>query len=618
MRSVHPLPFGAEVQADGWVCFRLWAPAATRVELCLEEDTGESVLPLIDEPGGWFGLMTDRAAAGSRYRYRIDGGLRVPDPASRFQPEDVHGPSQVVDPRRWRWTDADWRGRPWEEAVVYELHVGTFSPQGDFAAVTRRLDYLAELGITAIELMPVADFHGTRNWGYDGVLPFAPDSSYGRPEDLKALIQSAHRKGLMVLLDVVYNHFGPEGNFLHQYAPQFFTERYYTPWGAAINFDGPGSETVRCFFIHNALYWLEEYHFDGLRLDAVDAIRDDSVPDFLEELATAVRRGPSRERQVHLILENDNNAARYLVRDQFEHPRQYTAQWNDDLHHALHILLTGEADGCYADFEERPVWYLGRCLAQGFGYQGEPSTYRGGTERGEPGQSLPPTAFVSFLQNHDQAGNRPFGERIYRLTDPARLWATIALVLLAPTPPLLFMGEEFAAAQPFQFFCDFGPELAEAVAAGRRRGFACFEGFAKLLEHRVPPHPNDPNTFDRSKLDWECLDKAPHADWLEFYRNLLALRSDQIVPRLAGMRGGTGDFRQIDEQGLRVAWRLGDGSTLTLLANPGDSPLSVTTAEFPAGEPLYTYPPGVTINTTADRLPPWCVAWFLQNVRFNS
>ncbi len=612
MRSAHPLPFGAEVRTDGRVCFRLWAPAATRVELCLEEDGGESLLPLVGESGGWFGLVTDRATAGSRYRYRIDGGLRVPDPASRFQPEDVHGPSQVIDPQRWQWSDAAWRGRPWEEAVVYELHVGTFSPPGTFAAVTRRLDYLAELGVTAIELMPIADFHGARNWGYDGVLPFAPDSSYGRPEDLKALIQSAHRKGLMVLLDVVYNHFGPEGNFLHHYAPQFFTERHHTPWGAAINFDGPDSETVRRFFIHNALYWLEEYHFDGLRLDAVDTIRDDSMPDFLEELATAVRRGPGHERHVHLVLENDNNAARYLIRNQYEHPRQYTAQWNDDLHHALHILLTGETDGCYADFEARPVWYLGRCLAQGFGYQGEPSAYRGGTGRGEPSRSLPPTAFVSFVQNHDQAGNRPFGERIHCLTDPERLRAAIALVLLTPSPPLLFMGEEFAAAQPFQFFCDFGPELAAKVAAGRRQGFAHFEGFAKLLEHRVPPEPNDPNTFDHCKLDWGCLDQAPHADWLGFYRNLLALRSDQIVPRLAGMRGGAGDFRQIKEQGLRIQWRLGDGSILTLLANPGDLPLPVTAAELPSGKPLYTYPPGLMINAATEQLPPWCVAWFLQ------
>lgn len=615
MRSVHPMPFGAQVQPDGRVRFRLWGPAATRVELCLEADTGESILPLTGEPGGWFGLVTDRAAAGSRYRYRIDGGLRVPDPASRFQPDDVHGPSQVIDPRSWRWADADWRGRPWEEAVVYELHVGAFSPQGSFAAVTRRLDYLAELGVTAIELMPIADFHGARNWGYDGVLPFAPDSSYGLPEDLKDLIQSAHHKGLMVLLDVVYNHFGPEGNFLHQYAPQFFTARRHTPWGAAINFDGPDSETVRRFFIHNALYWLQEYHFDGLRLDAVDTIRDDLAPDFLAELAATVRQGPGRERHVHLILENDDNAAHYLLRDRNERPRQYTAQWNDDFHHALHILLTGEADGCYADFETRPVWYLGRCLTQGFGYQGEPSAYRGGAGRGEPSRALPPMAFVSFLQNHDQAGNRPFGERIHCLTDPERLRAVITLLLLAPAPPLLFMGEEFAAARPFQFFCDFGPELAAAVAAGRRRGFACFEGFARLLEHRTPPDPNDPDTFDRCKLDWDCLDATLHVDWLGFYRNLLELRHNQIVPRLAGMQGNAGTFRQIREHGLWVRWRLGDGSGLTLVANLGDSPLPVTATDLAVGKPLYACPPSLTIDAATDQLPLWCVVWFLQDVR---
>jgi len=611
VESIRTRPFGAEVRTDGRVHFRLWAPGATRVDLCLETDAGESILPLSGEPDGWFGLVTDRAAPGSRYRYRIDGGPRVPDPASRFQPEDVFGPSQVIDPRSWRWTDTEWRGRPWEEAVIYELHVGAFSPQGSFAAVTERLDYLVELGVTAIELMPIADFHGARNWGYDGVLPFAPDSSYGRPEDLKHLIRSAHRKGLMVLLDVVYNHFGPEGNFLHLYAPQFFTTRHHTPWGAAINFDGPGSETVRRFFIHNALYWLEEYRFDGLRLDAVDAIRDDSSPDILEELATAVRRGPGRERHIHLILENDDNRARYLLRDPNGRPRQYTAQWNDDLQHTLHVLLTGEADGCHGDFREQPLRYLGRCLAQGFGYQGEPSAYRGGAKRGEPSRGLPPLAFLSFLQNHDQAGNRPFGERIHCLADPERLRAAIALLLLAPAPPLLFMGEEFAVAQPFQFFCDFGPKLAAAVAAGRRRGFARCEGFARLLEHRAPPDPNDPDTFARCKLDWECLDKTPHADWLGFYRNLLALRWRRIVPRLAGMRGGADDLRRIDERGLRIRWRMGDGSTLTLLVNPGASPLPITTADLPPGKPLYTYPPDVTIDAATD-LPAWCVAWFLQ------
>src|SRR6056297_327087 len=309
------MPFGAEVQDDGSVRFALWAPGARQVELALEEGATAALLPLIAEPDGWFLLATDGAGPGSRYRFRIDGDLRVPDPASRYQPGDVHGPSEVVDPHAFEWRDDGWRGRPWEETVVYELHVGAFSAAGSFAAVAGRLDHLVELGVTAVELMPVAAFPGARNWGYDGVLPFAPDGSYGRPEALKSLVQEAHARGLMVFLDVVYNHFGPEGNYLHAYAPAFCTGRHHAPWGAAINFDGPDSATVRKYFDHNALYWLEEYHLDGLRLDAVHAIMDDSAPDVLEELAAAVAAGPGRERHVHLVLENDDNAARYLDRD---------------------------------------------------------------------------------------------------------------------------------------------------------------------------------------------------------------------------------------------------------------------------------------------------------------
>jgi malto-oligosyltrehalose trehalohydrolase len=579
--------------------------------VCLEEDSGEAILPMRDGPDGWFSLVTEQAGPGSRYRYRIDGGLRVPDPASRFQPDDAHGPSQVVDPRSWHWADADWTGRPWEETVIYELHVGAFSAQGSFAAVTQRLDYLADLGVTAIELMPIADFPGARNWGYDGVLPFAPDSSYGRPEDLKALVQAAHGKGLMVFLDVVYNHFGPDGNYLHLYAPQFFDEHRHTPWGAAINFDGPGSATVRQFFVRNAIYWLEEYNFDGLRLDAVDTIMDDSCPDILEELAATVRQGPGRARQVHLVLENDDNKVRYLRRDDKGRARHYTAQWNDDIHHALHNLLTGESDGCYADYDDRPVWYLGRCLAQGFGYQGEASAYRNGAIRGEPSRTLPSTAFVSFAQNHDQTGNRPFGERIASLSDPASLRAVLTLLLLAPTPPLLFMGEEFSARQPFCFFCDFGPELAAAVSAGRRRGYARFKGFADRIERESPPEPNDPDTFHRCKLEWDSLSTARHVDWLRFYRDLLKLRHRAIVPRLAGMQGNTGEHSQLGARGLRIEWQLGEGSRLTLLANLDERPLPIDADGLPAGEPLHAYPPDWALDPATDRLPPWCVAWFL-------
>ncbi|MGH8600654.1 MAG: alpha-amylase family glycosyl hydrolase, partial [Burkholderiales bacterium] len=348
MRLRHSMPFGAQLQDDGDVRFRLWAPAARQVDLYLEDEAAHRFLPMAALPApdaGWFALTTPQAAGGSRYRFRIDGGQLVPDPASRWQPRDVHGASEVIDALAWDWDDGGWHGRPWHEAVFYELHVGAFTPDGTFAGVGARLDHLAALGVTAIELMPVADFPGARNWGYDGVLPFAPDGRYGRPDALKQLVAAAHARGLMMFIDVVYNHFGPDGNYLHLYAPQFFTDRHHTPWGNAINFDGQQSRTVRGFFIHNALYWLEEYRFDGLRLDAVHAIVDESEPDILTELSAAVRDGPGRERQIHLVLENDANEARYVARDDHGSPCAYSAQWNDDVHHALHVIATGEHGG---------------------------------------------------------------------------------------------------------------------------------------------------------------------------------------------------------------------------------------------------------------------------------
>ena len=344
----------------GGVRFRLWAPEAPVLALVLQGAQGEQILPMMRTHNDWFDIVARDAEPGCRYGFQLGDGLRVPDPASRYQPEDVHGLSEVIDPNAYLWKDEAWRGRPWAEAVIYELHVGTFTRAGTFRAAIEKFDHLAGLGVTAIELMPVADFPGRRNWGYDGVLPFAPDASYGRPEDLKALVDAAHARGLMVFLDVVYNHFGPEGNYLHRYAPQFFSERHRTPWGAAINFDGAGSRTVRDFFIHNALFWLEEYHFDGLRLDAVHAISDDARPDILEELATAVHAGPGRERHVHLVLENDHNAAHYLERDGAGRPRHYVAQWNDDVHHALHVIVTGEREGYYADYADAPLRHLGQ------------------------------------------------------------------------------------------------------------------------------------------------------------------------------------------------------------------------------------------------------------------
>ena len=610
MKRCHAMPFGTALQDDGRVRFRLWAPAAERVALCLQNGSGETFETMTARGEGWYELVSDTAGARSRYRFCIGDNLRVPDPASRFNPGDVHGHSEVVDPAAFDWQDEAWTGRPWHEAVFYELHVGTFSEAGTFCGVEARLAHLAELGITAIELMPVADFPGSCNWGYDGVLPFAPDSSYGRPEDFKSLVQSAHRYGLMVFLDVVYNHFGPEGNYLHAYAPDFFTDRHHTPWGDAINFDGNNARTVRDFFIHNALYWLEEYHLDGLRLDAVHAIIDESAPDILVELAEAVRQGPGKARHIHLVLENDNNIARYLVRNDDTTARHYDAQWNDDIHHAFHFLLTDESDGYYGDYSDRPWWYLGRCLTQGFAYQGEASPYRQGEPRGEPSGHLPPLAFVSLLQNHDQIGNRAFGERLTLLSRPMALRMAVDILLLAPSPPLLFMGEEWHSLTPFLFFCDFEPGLAGAVTEGRRREFARFARFSDPAERERIPDPAARETFDACRLDWEKLLEPGHQVWLQHYQQLLALRRREIMPRLAGMKGGVSDFDHIGTSGLHARWRLGDESRLNLVANLDDRPMAADTAQ--PGRRLYASPGIKSGSGGVASMPPWSVLWLLE------
>jgi maltooligosyltrehalose trehalohydrolase len=608
------MPFGAELQDDGSVRFRLWAPAAERVDVCLSGgDAGihcMKPLPMAIEPDGWFSLTTGLATAGSRYRFRINGNLQLPDPASRFQPQDVHGPSEVIDPGAWEWQDTNWNGRAWEEAVFYEVHVGTFTPRGSFAAVTDKLDYLVELGITALELMPVADFPGTRNWGYDGAYLFAPDSRYGHPDDLKALVDAAHARGLMVFLDVVYNHFGPEGNYLHLYAPQFFTETHLTPWGAGINYDGKSSYWVRQFFIHNALYWLEEFYLDGLRFDAVHAIQDDTRPDILSELAECVRRTFGEGRRIHLVLENDNNASRYLSRDASQRPQYYAAQWNDDIHHCLHVLLTGETDGYYMDYARSPVFYLARCLAEGFAYQGEPSAYRENAPRGEPSARLPPTAFVSFLQNHDQVGNRAFGERINVLSDPAPLRAALALLLLAPSPPLIFMGQEWGCTRPFLFFCDFGAELANKVVAGRRDEFSRFPQFRDPAARARIPDPMDRLTFEAAVLDWDASDHPQHKHWLHLHRELLAIRQRELIPRLHNAPIVAKSGVQLDAGALSANWTLGDGSGLILFANLADR--TYTGVHLPAYPVLYSTHASESGQIHERQLQPWSVVWYLH------
>jgi maltooligosyltrehalose trehalohydrolase len=609
MKRRHDMPFGAEYLKDGSVRFRLWAPAARQIELNLSEADTVRRFPM-ERRDGWFELITDAAKLGAQYRFRVDGGQEVPDPASRFQPHDVHGPSEVIDPDAFDWKDDGWHGRRWEEAVIYELHVGAFTQAGTFSSVGERLDYLRDLGITAIELTPIADFPGLRNWGYDGVFPFAPDSTYGRPNDLKSLVQNAHERGMMVFLDVVYNHFGPEGNYLNAYAPQFFTDRHCTPWGNAINFDGPESRTVRDFFINNALYWLNEYHFDGLRLDAVHAIIDDTKPHILTELADAVRKSIGPDRHVHLILENDSNQAHYLQRTEQCRSQAYTAQWNDDIHHALHVLITGERDGYYQDYSDRPLDRLGRCLIEGFAYQGEVSAFRNGQTRGESTADLPVTAFVAFLQNHDQIGNRAFGERIATIAGHLAARAAVAVLLLAPSPPLLFMGEEVGAETPFLFFCDFEPGLAEAVAAGRRNEFARFTRFNDPAARAGIPDPNARKTFEASRLDWSKLAQPHHREWLELYRQLLTLRCQHIVPRLSEACATKGSYQVHADRGLRVRWDFPDGSKLNLLANLGAASLS---GLAPSDSHVIYSSEGVTdIDLKRGTLPPWSVVWSLE------
>lgn len=563
----HAMPHGAEIAQDGRVRFRLWAPGCARVELVIEEGP---TLALVPGEGGWHELTTDAAHAGTLYRYRVNDGLLVPDPASRFQPRDVHGPSEVIDPAAFTWDD-DFAGRPWHEAVIYELHVGSFTPDGTFAAAIERLDHLARLGVTAIEIMPVADFPGRRNWGYDGVLPYAPDSAYGRPEDLKRLVVEAHRRGLMVLLDVVYNHFGPDGNYLPVYAPSFFTDRHKTPWGAGINYDGADSRPVRDFAIGNALYWLEEFNLDGLRLDAVHAIMDDSPTHLLDELAAAVRtmRG---DRPTHLVLENEENAAHRLVRDEAGRPRTYTAQWNDDVHHVLHVAVTGEDEGYYKEYAGRTD-LLARALAEGFAFQGEVMTYRGET-RGEPSGALPPGAFVAFTQNHDQVGNRAFGDRLGASVPEARLRALAAVTLLLPQAPMIFMGEEWNARTPFPFFCDFSGDLADAVREGRRDEFKRFAAFQDPAQRDRIPDPLADATFASAKLDWAASDN----DHLRLTTELLDLRRRFVLPLLPHIaRGGTSEV--LGEGAVRVTWDAGDAGTLSLACNLSDHPLALPTLD---------------------------------------
>ncbi len=548
---VSPQRHGAQVLAEGGTQFSLWAPDARSVALLLW--TGESVaMQAVGD--GWY-EVNHPCGDGMDYRFLINGELTVPDPAARAQVDEPWGWSRVVDHRRYLWQTNHWNGRPWHETVIYEVHVGLLE---GFNGLRMQLVALAELGVTAIELMPIAEFPGARNWGYDGVLPFAPEESYGSPGDLKALVDAAHELGLMVFIDVVYNHFGPEGNYLGQYAQRFFREDIQTPWGSAIDFR---RQEVRDFFCENALMWILDYRIDGLRFDAAHAI---SEKDFLVELAMRVRAAVPPGRHIHLMLENENNDSTLLQQG-------FDAQWNDDGHNVLHHLLTGEKEGYYREFAEAPTVQLARFLAEGFVFQGEADSQ--GRPRGTPSAQLPPTQFILFLQNHDQIGNRAFGERLNQLAYTDALAAATVLLLLSPMVPLLFMGDEWGSQQPFLYFTDHSADLAKAVCDGRRNEFADFGQFshAKLCE--LIPDPNAPSSFHNSRPDYGAPKSPEQQQWQDLYRRLLKVRATEIIPRLVG--GYSAGVTILAEGAVSAFWRMGDGCLLRIDLNLGKAVVAV-------------------------------------------
>lgn len=548
------LDLGATPNDRGGTFFRVWAPKADSLSVRLLKEGADSVVPLRNEGGGYFSVTVSGVSDGTLYLYQFHDGSERPDPASRFQPEGVHGPSQVVNFDRFPWTDGDWRGISLDQYVIYELHVGTFSDSGTFAGIIPRLDALVSLGITAVELMPVAQFSGTRNWGYDGTCPFAPQNSYGGPDDLKRLVDACHGRGLAVIIDVVYNHQGPEGNYIGCFGP-YRTDRYRTPWGDAINFDGPDSDHVRHFVISNALYWITEYHADALRLDAVHGIFDFSARHILEELGSAVH-GASRRlgRAVYLIAESDLNDVRVI------NPRRLggfglDAQWSDDFHHSLHTLLTGERLGYYGDFGH--IGQLAKAIASGFVYDGCHSAYRR-RRHGSPSGHREGRQFVVSTQNHDQVGNRMHGERLSSLVSFESLKLAAGILLLSPCVPLIFMGEEYGETAPFLYFIDHGdPALTEAVRGGRR------EWFASNGQPGEPPDPAASETFARSRINWRLRGRRRHRELLSLYRNLIALRKGS--PALASLDRKRLAVRAYKRQRLLLVERWSDRERLLCL-----------------------------------------------------
>ncbi|WP_342753680.1 malto-oligosyltrehalose trehalohydrolase [Pantoea sp. MBD-2R] len=562
--------WGADYAAADTVRFRVWATGQQKVTLQLSGKAHE----MRRNEEGWFELEVPGVVPGSEYNFVLADGLVLPDPASRAQKADVNGPSLVIDPTAYRWQTSAWQGRPWEQTVVYEMHIGTFTPEGTFQAAIEKLPALAELGITMLEILPVSQFGGNRGWGYDGVLLYAPHSAYGSPDDFKAFVDAAHSHGLSVVLDIVLNHFGPEGNYLPRLSPDFFHKERMTPWGAGIAYD---VDAARRYIVEAPLYWLKEYHLDGLRFDAIDQIEDISDKHALIEIAERIR-AEITDRPIHLTTEDSRNVI-------FLHPREadgavplFTGEWNDDFHNAVHVFATGETQAYYRDFANAPEKLIARILTEGFAYQGEVSP-QSGKKRGVKSTDQPPVAFVDFIQNHDQVGNRAQGERLITLAGAERTKVLLALLLCSPHIPLLFMGEEYGETHPFLFFTDFHGDLAKAVRKGRAEEFEGHDG-------EDVPDPNAKSTFDASKLNWQALETEDGKAWLAFTRKLLTLRQQHIVPLLATAGGNSGSVLKTAEGFVAVSWTFPQG-TLSLALNIGATPQPLP--DLP-GETIFAWP----------------------------
>jgi maltooligosyltrehalose trehalohydrolase len=586
------LPIGAECLRDGGVHFRVWAPRAKRVTVVLGAGGDEDVA-LAAETSGYFSGFVPEAAESTLYRFRLDEGGPYPDPASRFQPEGPFGPSRVVDPATFRWTDAGWTGAPLREQVIYELHVGTFMAEGTWEGARKRLGDLADLGVTCIEMMPVAEFPGRFGWGYDGVNLFAPTHLYGEPDDLRRFVDEAHGHGLAVILDVVYNHFGPDGNYLREFSPDYFTDRHRTDWGEAINFDGPGSGPVREFFLANARAWIDEFHMDGLRLDATQSMFDESDDHVLAAIGREVRAA-ARGRETIIVAENEPQHTR-LVRPRERGGYGLDGLWNDDLHHSAMVALTGKREAYYTDYRGSPQELIS-AVKWGYLYQGQRYKWQR-SRRGTPALDLPPSAFVAFIENHDQVANSAFGRRVHQVTSPGRYRALTAFLLLSPPTPMLFQGQEFASSAPFLYFADHAGELGDKVREGRAAFLTQFPSIASPEMMATLPDPSDPDTFERCKLDF--AERGRHESIYAMHRDLIRLRRRDPVFRAQRPHGVDGAV--LGPEAFLLRFFGAESADRLLLVN-----LGVDLTLDPAPEPLLAPP--------ADTL--WRVLWSSDDVAY--